>query len=60
MGSAKHACWPAGQTAAADRDYATAAAAALCVSHGANIVRAHNVRAVKDAVRVADAALLSC
>lgn len=51
---------PAGQTVAADRDYATAAAAALCVSHGANIIRTHNVTAAKDAARVTDAALLAC
>ena len=45
----------AGREAAKDRDVATAAAAALCVMNGANIVRAHNVPAVHDAVRVADA-----
>jgi len=45
----------AGRTNAADRDYATAAAAAMCISHGANIIRAHNVAAVKDAAAVADA-----
>lgn len=45
----------AGREAAKDRDIATAAAAALCVMNGANIVRAHNVPAVHDAVRVADA-----
>ena len=39
----------------AERDYATAAAAAMCIANGANIIRAHNVRAVKDAARVADA-----
>lgn len=44
-----------GREVAADRDYATAAAAALCVSGGAAIIRAHNVAAVRDAVRVADA-----
>lgn len=44
-----------GRPNAADRDYATAAAAAMCISHGANIVRAHNVTAVKDAAAVADA-----
>ena len=38
-----------------DRDTASAAAAALSVIHGANIIRAHNVAAVKDAVLVADA-----
>ena len=45
----------AGHKEAKDRDKASAAAAALCVSHGANIVRVHNVEAVRDAVRVADA-----
>lgn len=34
---------------------ASAAAAALCVAAGANIVRMHNVGAAADAVRVADA-----
>lgn len=43
-----------GKERAADRDFATAAAAALCVAGGASIIRAHNVRAVRDAVRVAD------
>ncbi|EFN50842.1 hypothetical protein CHLNCDRAFT_28666, partial [Chlorella variabilis] len=43
-----------GRERAEDRDYATAAAAALCVAGGANIIRAHNVAAVRDAVRVAD------
>lgn len=45
-----------GRSAAADRDWATAAAAALCVAGGANIIRAHNVEAVRDACRVTDAA----
>lgn len=45
----------AGHEVAADRDVATAAAAALCVSRGAAVIRAHNVAAVRDAVRVADA-----
>ncbi|KAL4420775.1 hypothetical protein ABPG75_010431 [Micractinium tetrahymenae] len=44
-----------GRERAADRDFASAAAAALCVAGGANIIRAHNVEAVRDAVRVADA-----
>lgn len=44
-----------GHAEAADRDYATAAAAALCVAGGASIIRAHNVAAVRDACRVADA-----
>ena len=38
-----------------ERDAATAAAAALCVAEGANIIRAHNVAVVRDAVRVAEA-----
>lgn len=38
-----------------NRDWATASAAALCVHGGASIVRAHNIPAAKDAVRVADA-----
>lgn len=45
-----------GREQAEERDYATAAAAALCVAGGANIIRAHNVAAARDAVRVADAA----
>lgn len=49
----------AGRDQAKDRDIASAAAAALCVSRGANIVRAHNVAAVRDAVRVADAVIRS-
>lgn len=44
-----------GHAVAADRDHATAAAAALCVANGANIIRAHNLRAATDAARVADA-----
>ncbi|EIE24668.1 putative dihydropterin pyrophosphokinase/dihydropteroate synthase [Coccomyxa subellipsoidea C-169] len=48
-----------GRDQAKDRDIASAAAAALCVSRGANIVRAHNVAAVRDAVRVADAVVRS-
>jgi 2-amino-4-hydroxy-6-hydroxymethyldihydropteridine diphosphokinase/dihydropteroate synthase len=40
---------------ASQRDWATVAAAALCVQQGANIIRAHNVAAVADAVKVADA-----
>ena len=38
------------------RDVATAAAAVVAVQAGADIIRAHNVGAVMDAVRVADAA----
>ena len=44
-----------GHAVAADRDHATAAAAALCIASGANIIRAHNVRAASDAAKVADA-----
>ncbi|KAL3160985.1 hypothetical protein ABBQ38_009375 [Trebouxia sp. C0009 RCD-2024] len=44
-----------GHAVAADRDHATAAAAALCIANGANIIRAHNVRAVSDAAKLADA-----
>lgn len=52
---AVHAAPLAGRQEPAERDVATAAAAALCVSEGSNIIRAHNVAAVRDAVRVADA-----
>lgn len=45
----------AGNPIAADRDYATAAAAALCIASGASIIRAHNVKAAADAAKVADA-----
>eukprot|EP00898_Chlorokybus_atmophyticus_P005788 jgi/Chlat1/620/Chrsp103S01040 len=44
-----------GRQHASERDYATAAAAAAAVNGGADIIRAHNVAAVRDAVRVADA-----
>ncbi len=44
-----------GQTDAAQRDVATAAAAVLAVAHGAAIIRAHNVGVVREALRVADA-----
>lgn len=44
-----------GRTEAADRDIATAAAVALSISYGADVVRVHNVAACLDAVRVADA-----
>jgi dihydropteroate synthase len=52
--------WPhsiprVGRARPEDRDAATAAAAALCVFNGADIIRAHNAAAVHDAVRVADA-----
>ena len=40
----------AGHKDHADRDVASAAAAALCVQSGANIVRTHNVGATRDAV----------
>jgi 2-amino-4-hydroxy-6-hydroxymethyldihydropteridine diphosphokinase / dihydropteroate synthase len=43
-----------------ERDVATAAAAAIAVNHGANIIRAHNVGMVKDAVRVADCVNKAC
>jgi hypothetical protein len=42
----------AGHKDPADRDVASAAAAALCVQSGANIVRTHNVGATRDAVGV--------
>ncbi|GIL43483.1 hypothetical protein Vafri_947 [Volvox africanus] len=38
-----------------ERDAATAAACVICVSGGADLVRVHAVREVRDAVRVADA-----
>lgn len=38
-----------------DRDAATVAASVVAVLGGANIIRAHNVRAVRDAVKVVDA-----
>ncbi len=37
------------------RDAATVAAATACVAGGADIIRAHNVDAVRDGVRIADA-----
>jgi dihydropteroate synthase len=43
-----------GERPPAERDPATAAAVAVCVFLGAHIVRVHNVRAMVDAVRVAD------
>ena len=45
----------AGQKEASQRDTASAAAAALCVSSGAHIVRMHSVPHATDAVKVADA-----
>ena len=41
--------------AAAERDWATAAAVTACVAGGAEAVRVHNVAAIRDAVLVADA-----
>lgn len=38
-----------------DRDAATVAASVVAVLGGANIIRAHNVRAVRDAMKVVDA-----
>jgi len=40
---------------ASERLEGTAAATSVCVMHGANIVRAHDVRAMKRVVQVADA-----
>ncbi len=40
-----------------DRDFATAAACALCVGEGADVLRAHHAAALVDAARVADAFL---
>jgi dihydropteroate synthase len=40
-----------------DRDVATAAANALSIASGADVIRVHNVRAGTDAARVADALL---
>ena len=39
----------------AERDVASAAAAALCVSEGADVLRMHNVAGARDAVAVAAA-----
>mmetsp|Transcript_35557 Transcript_35557/g.89659 ORF Transcript_35557/g.89659 Transcript_35557/m.89659 type:complete len:215 (-) Transcript_35557:293-937(-) len=44
-----------GKTAAADRDWATAAAVTGCIAGGADIVRVHNVPVCKDAAATADA-----
>lgn len=44
-----------GQTEAADRDWATAAAVTAAILAGAHIVRVHNVSAMVQVVRVADA-----
>lgn len=40
-----------------DRDVATAAANALSIASGADVIRVHDVKAGVDAARVADAAL---
>ena len=44
-----------GRKQAADRDWATCAAAVACAVGGANIIRAHNVAAVRDALKIAAA-----
>ena len=49
-----------GERAPADRDMATAASVAAAVLLGAHIVRVHNVPAMVDAVRVADAIRQQC
>lgn len=48
-----------GREAAQERDFATAAACALCVQQGANVLRAHHAGALVDAARVADALVVS-
>jgi dihydropteroate synthase len=50
----RHVC-PAAGKAAAERDWGTAAAVTACVAGGAEAVRVHNVAAMRDVVRVADA-----
>lgn len=40
-----------------DREWATCAVSAICAMKGSNIIRAHNVKAVKDAVKIADSIL---
>ena len=45
----------AGHEVAADRDCATAIAAALCLQNGASIIRAHNASVAWDAIRIMDA-----
>lgn len=42
-----------------DRTFGTAAAVALCVSHGASIVRVHDVRAMRDVADMAHAVMKS-
>ena len=49
-----------GERAPVDRDMATAASVAAAVLLGAHIVRVHNVPAMVDAVRVADAIRQQC
>jgi 2-amino-4-hydroxy-6-hydroxymethyldihydropteridine diphosphokinase/dihydropteroate synthase len=44
-----------GQAEGKDRDFATVAAVTIGVAGGADIVRGHNVRAIQDAIKVADA-----
>lgn len=46
-----------GRALACERDAATVAAAVVCVANGglADLVRVHNVRDVRDGLRVADA-----
>lgn len=46
---------PVGERAPLEREWATAAAVTASVLHGAHIVRVHNVKAMADVVRVADA-----
>ena len=43
-----------GRESPTDREWATCAISAISALQGANIIRAHNVKAVKDAVKVAD------
>ena len=47
----------AGRQSPKDRDVASAVAAALSISGGANIIRMHNAVAGKDAARLSDAVL---
>lgn len=46
-----------GQEVPADRDFATAAANALAIAGGADVIRVHDVRAGVDAAKVADASM---
>ena len=52
-----HVPFCAGRQVPEERDSASAAAAALSIAGGANIIRMHDVSAGKDAARVADAIL---